>query len=71
MSRAACDREHFLGVAVLDRDLQWIEAMMKASGAPTIDSLLLSALYRYSQHLDCGVPTGAFDLARNRKIQSR
>jgi hypothetical protein len=59
---------HFLTVAVLERDLVHVELMMQVSGASTIDSLLLSALYSYSQHLACGIPCRAFDLARNRPI---
>lgn len=62
------DRLHFLSVAVVERDIDHVVSMMRASGAATIDSLLLSALYNYSQHLDCGVPTTAFDLIRNRPI---
>lgn len=67
------DVRHELKVMVLDADLDWIDAMMRVSGATTINSLLLSALYRYSQHLECGVPTTAFELGswRGKKDRTR
>jgi hypothetical protein len=60
-----------MSVAVLDDDLEYVEAMMKASGAASFNSLLLSALYHFGQHLECGVPTKAFDLVYRRKIGSK
>jgi len=49
---------------VLDADMEHVWMMMQASGAATYGSLLLSALYHYGLHLECGVPTRAFDIGR-------
>ena len=65
------ERLHILSVSIPERDLEHVFSMMQASGAASFHSLLLSALYSYGQHLECGVPTRAFDLAGNRPLGRR
>jgi hypothetical protein len=57
-----------LEVGVLtETDMPHVWMMMQASGAATYGSLLLSALYHYGRHLECGLPVSAFDLKLGRR----
>lgn len=55
-----------LSVAVRTEDVDWLLAMMRASGCPSFDALARAAFYSFGRHLDIGMPTSAFPVSTTR-----
>lgn len=54
-----------LSVAVCTEDLEWVHAMMRASGCPSYSVLGNAAFYHFGRHLEIGMPTSAFRLPKS------